>query len=219
MNSNYALMWSEPPYGNSISESTVIAEDCDIRGSYFGQHTRLKRMVEFKNSRLGDYSYVASFSVVNASDIGNFCSVAHLAAIGLWEHDQKITTHSFHLFESSGHFVKGYVDYEKDHIRTLIGNDVWIGTQAVVLKGVTIGNGAIIGAGSVVTRNVPPYAVVAGTPARIIRYRFKPDEIDYLLQSQWWDFSREQLQILVDTGAMQNMGKFKEVVDKMRGNI
>lgn len=74
-----------------------------------------------------------------------------------------------------------------------IGNDVWIGAGAQVLSGVSIGDGAIVGAGAIVTRDVPPYAIVAGNPARHIRYRFAPDVIDELLRLQWWDWSEERL--------------------------
>ncbi len=80
---------------------------------------------------------------------------------------------------------------EREAIR--IGHDVWIGRQAVVLKGVTVGDGAVIGAGSVVTRDVPPFAVVAGTPARILKYRFSSFLIDQVQRSCWWDLSPEEL--------------------------
>jgi len=74
-----------------------------------------------------------------------------------------------------------------------IGHDVWIGTRVIVMAGVKIGTGAVVGAGSIVTRNIPPYAIVAGSPARIIRYRFEPDIIERLLSSKWWELSPEQL--------------------------
>ncbi len=68
-----------------------------------------------------------------------------------------------------------------------IGNDVWIGANVLILDGVTIGNGAIIAAGAVVTKDVPPYAVVGGVPAKIIKYRFNKEEIDFLEQLKWWE--------------------------------
>ena len=75
----------------------------------------------------------------------------------------------------------------------VIKNDVWIGTRVVVKNGVTIGNGAIVGAGAVVTKDVPDYAVVAGVPAKVIRYRFSPEIIDKLLKSRWWDYPLDVL--------------------------
>jgi carbonic anhydrase/acetyltransferase-like protein (isoleucine patch superfamily) len=70
---------------------------------------------------------------------------------------------------------------------TTIGNDVWIGSRAILIDGVTIGDGAIVGAGAVVTKDVPPYAIVGGIPARIIKYRFEPEEISFLSKLRWWD--------------------------------
>ena len=76
---------------------------------------------------------------------------------------------------------------------TTIGNDVWIGWGVLIKGGVTIGNGAVIGAYSVVTKDVPPYAVVAGVPAKVIKYRFEQEKIDLLQQLQWWDWDIDRI--------------------------
>lgn len=76
---------------------------------------------------------------------------------------------------------------------TVIGNDVWIGRGATIMPGVKIGNGAVIGSMAVVAKDVPDYAIVAGNPARIIRYRFDQETIDFLNDLEWWDFSDEQI--------------------------
>lgn len=81
---------------------------------------------------------------------------------------------------------------------TIIGNDVVIGVNALVLSGVKIGDGAVVGAGSVVTKDVPPYAIVAGNPARIIRYRFSEEQIKALLRIRWWDWSMEEIKEFID---------------------
>jgi len=78
--------------------------------------------------------------------------------------------------------------------RTQIGNDVWIGARAIVLDGISIGDGAVIAAGAVVTKDVPPYAIVGGVPAKLIRYRFEDDVIQELLKWKWWDLSLDDLQ-------------------------
>ncbi len=88
--------------------------------------------------------------------------------------------------------------HEENVLRPVtIGNDVWIGVRVIILGGVKIGNGAVIGAGSVVTRDVPPYAVVAGAPARLIRYRFEEPVIRRLEELQWWNKSEEELRQLL----------------------
>lgn len=83
-----------------------------------------------------------------------------------------------------------YFKLRLSHIR---GNDVWIGANCIILDGLTIDDGAVIAAGAVVTKNVPPYAIVGGNPARIIKYRFTPEQIRALLEIKWWDFTGDKL--------------------------
>lgn len=211
--------WDNPKYRNQFHELSIVSENCEVAGSSMGSYSRLKKYVEFKNSTLGDYSYVSSFSVVNATDIGKFSSIAHGSFIGLWEHNMWVTTHSFYLYEGSGEFVKGYASYEKDAIRTSIGNDVWVGGNAMIRKGVKIADGAIVGAGSVVTKDVPPYAIVIGNPAKLYKYRFSPEDIDFLMETQWWNYSREDIQYLVDMKAWKDVSTFRGLVNERNGCV
>jgi acetyltransferase-like isoleucine patch superfamily enzyme len=204
------------PADSQIAETAATHPDCEVVNSVLGAYSRLKRWVEFRNSTLGDYSYVSSFSVVNATDIGRFCSIAHGCFIGLWEHNTFTTTHSFYLYETSGGFVKGYEPYDRDRIRTTIGHDVWIGANATVLKGVTIGSGAIVGAGSVVTRDVEPYAIVIGNPARLHRHRFGAEDRALLLKAQWWNLPRPVLQDMVDKRVWYSLEALKEYLSDHR---
>jgi len=107
-------------------------------------------------------------------------------------HNHKFKRPSSHYFSS--HVLQGKIE---DDIEVkgpmIIGNDVWIGANALILPGVTIGHGAIIGAGSIVTKSVPPYAIVSGNPAEIVKYRFTHEEINELLDLQWWDWPIEKL--------------------------
>ncbi len=197
---------------NQIAENSVIQSECEISNSILKEYSRLKRNVEFRNSLLGAYSYVSSFSVVNATDIGKFCSIAHGSFIGLWEHNTFTSTHSFYLYETSGGFVKGYKDYEQDKIRTSLGNDVWIGANVVVKKGVNIGSGSIVGAGSVVTKDVEPFCIVFGNPAKKYKYRFNEKDRKFLLESQWWNFEREVIQDMVDKNVWYSINDLKEYI-------
>ncbi len=109
-----------------------------------------------------------------------------------------------------------------DHrVETTTGHDVWIGTRAIILSGVTVGHGAVIGAGAIVTKNVPPYAIVAGVPAISRRMRFPPDIVSRLLQLKWWDYhlTREQLGdardsinvVLSRLEALKELGQLKPI--------
>lgn len=189
---------------NSVDvDRSAIAINCS-----FGQHVRIKRHVELRDSVIDDYSYVSQGSMVIQSVVGKFVSIGPGCNIGLWEHNQEVSTHSFYLYESSGGFVKGYRNYNKDAMLTTLGSDVWVGAGAIIKKGVTIGDGAIIGAGAVVTKDVEPYSVAVGCPARHHKYRFAQHHIDILLKTKWWNRPREEIQKMVDMSLFDDFQKF-----------
>ena len=130
--------------------------------------------------------------------IGKFCSIACGAKFlfASANHTQaSVSTYPFPIFFEEWDLDIGDVTSAWDHKGDIvIGNDVWIGYEAVVMAGVTIGNGAIIGARAVVTKDVPPYTIVGGVPAREIRRRFSDDVIARLLELKWWDWPAEQIQ-------------------------
>lgn len=99
---------------------------------------------------------------------------------------------------------------------TVIGNDVWIGTRTMLIGGIHVGDGAIIGAGSIVTKDVPPYAVVAGNPARIIRYRFDEDKIQKLEKIKWWE--RDEAWVIENTGLFWDVDEFINKTTRANGN-
>ena len=104
-------------------------------------------------------------------------------------------------------------EYTPNKKRTIIGNDVWIGAGVCIKEGVVIGNGAIVGMGSVVTKTVEPYSIVAGNPARVIKYRFSKDVREMLNSSNWWDFEDEKLEHFLEY--MNNPEKFIEELKKL----
>ena len=163
-------------------------------GAILGAGSKLQRFnVIFKhaailNSTLGDHTYVQQRATVSNADIGKFGSIAAGVTIGLSQHSMHgVSTHpSFYLKNTP--LAKSYSD--KDYFvttqRTLVGNDVWIGQNSVIMSGVKLGTGCVIAACAVVTRDVPDYAVVAGIPAKIIKYRFNEHLRKALIESQWW---------------------------------
>ena len=145
---------------------------------------------------MGKYSYSGYDCQLIACDIGAFCSISDHVFIGGAEHplDWVSTSSIFQDVKHSGS-VKRFARHKvPDTKRTVIGSDVWIGHGASIKQGVIIGHGAVVGTGAVVTHDVPPYAVVAGVPARIVKYRFDETTIQLLLDSRWWETSDTVIQ-------------------------
>jgi acetyltransferase-like isoleucine patch superfamily enzyme len=141
-------------------------------------------------------------------DVGHFCSIAREVLFILGgEHDHHNVT-SFPLRRRLGLATtkRDMVDIRGKHI--LVGNDVWIGARATLLNGVVVGDGAVIGAGTVVTSSVPPYAVVVGNPPRIVHYRFSPEQIEALLEIRWWDWPDDKIASFSRLLTSHNIDKF-----------
>jgi acetyltransferase-like isoleucine patch superfamily enzyme len=162
----------------------------------FDENVRLFKYVEIHRSNVGRYSYISDRSLVIECDIGAFCSIASDCYLGMPVHStEKLGTHPIFF---SNFVPAGKAIYKKPLIeefpRTKIGNDVWIGAKAMIRGGVEISDGAIIAAGAVVTKNVNPYEIVGGVPAKVIRKRFSDDKIINLLAEQWWNLPIEQIE-------------------------
>jgi len=158
---------------------------------------------EVNGVRVGRYTYGYQCICTPGApirSIGSFCSINDLARIGSKHPMDFISMHPFIYNEGFNGTervppVKGFktVHYPYSNKMVTIGNDVWIGAYSVIMPGVNIGNGAVIGAGAIVTRDVPDYAIVVGAPARVIRYRFSQEQIEVLNRTNWWDWDDETL--------------------------
>ena len=128
--------------------------------------------------------------------IGAYCSIAEGSKIllGGGHRTDWVTTYPFEVFLKSAKHVKGTRITKGD---VNIGNDVWLGMDSMIMSGVTVGDGAVIGASAVVTKDIPPYAIVAGNPVRVVRMRFDDTVIDKLLEIQWWNWSDSRIERLV----------------------
>jgi acetyltransferase-like isoleucine patch superfamily enzyme len=175
----------------------IISARCSIFGtSRLGKAVMLGAGVILLDVQIGDYSYLGPGCNVSDATVGKFCSIASEVYIGLGTHPLEPFTSTHPIFYQRGPFPKwNFADrnYRSGYVHTTVGNDVWIGLRAAIRDGVTVGDGAVIGASAVVTRDVPPYAIVAGVPARVIRYRFTPSIIQSLLELKWWDRDQEWL--------------------------
>ena len=135
-------------------------------------------------STIGSYTYIGFHSFVMRSEVGRYCSIANNVSIGPSEHNLA-------GISTSGHFADNTFERctEKP---CAIGSDVWIASSCVVRRGVTMGHGSVLGANSFLNSDLPPYAIAVGTPARILRYRFREEQIAVLLASKWWELELEE---------------------------
>lgn len=143
---------------------------------------------------MGRYSYMGKNNSVCNTTIGSFCSIASYCAIGGGAHPLNMVSTSPVFYVGKNVFKKNFGNIEAEINKpVIIENDVWIGEGVFINDGITVGDGAVIGAHSVVTHDVPPYAIVAGAPAKVIRYRFSEEEIKKLEELKWWNWPEEKL--------------------------
>jgi virginiamycin A acetyltransferase len=148
--------------------------------------------------------------------IGKFCSIAGGVTFAFWGKHQMndITTYPFCAFTEHGWTPVTRTEPTGEH--TYVGNDIWLARNALIMQGVTIGDGAVIGANSVVASNVRPYALVVGNPAREVRRRFSDESINKLMELQWWDWSIENINKYLQLISSSNID---ELYETWRNNI
>lgn len=180
---------------NFISKSAYISRSANVAipvsiGKEAEIHDR---------STLGLYSLLNSYSILYSdTQVGKYCSIGRYCEIGADAHPMHFLSTS--NLQYSNTLMKGHeettfrrkVKFEYDR-NTLIGHDVWVGAKSVIKSGVTIGDGAVIAALSFVNKDVPPYAIVGGVPAKIIRFRFPENIIAALLELEWWELSPKEM--------------------------
>lgn len=164
-----------------------------IEDSLFGEAVDLQRFAMIYHSEMGDYSYVGRNFTCWHAKIGKFCSISWNVGIGGANHDYtRVSQHAFLYAPQFGMMKPGQeVGYNRFEDPCEIGNDVWIGCNAVICRGVSIGDGAVIGAGSVVTKDVPPYTIVGGVPAKVLKRRCSEDLAKRLQNVKWWNLPSE----------------------------
>ena len=173
-----------------------IAKEVELIDSKLSEYCNLAHHCALHNSSIGKRTSIGRYSKVRDSEIGAYCSISWDVTIGAVSHPMdRISMHAFTYRKQFGIVDQDTMIPQKV---TKIGNDVWIGCGAIILSGVEVGDGAIIGAGAVVTKDIEPYTIVAGVPAKPIRKRFGEEIIEELLRIQWWNFSDEQLKANVE---------------------
>lgn len=165
---------------------------------------RFGRNCVISNSTFGMKSYVNYNSIIVNCKVGNYCSIGPNCVIGLGNHPVDFVSSSPFFYNI------GNLYYTKEQLNVNIAHDVWIGANTTILNGISIGTGAIIGANTLVNKDVPPYAIYGGVPARLLKQRFSPEIIKKLLASKWWDMDEKVL--LSKSSLMDDVEGFLKVL-------
>lgn len=181
-----------------LSEDTpIIHDDCDIVESTFGRYVEIGRGSRVAYSAIGDYSYCDRFADIANAEVGKFVNIASYARIGATDHPlHTVALHHFlyrsgDLWDDAEHDAEFFARRRQRIAR--IGNDVWLGHNAQIKPEITIGHGAVVASGAVVTKDVEPYTIVAGMPAKVIRRRQPVEIADRIIALAWWDWDHQRL--------------------------
>jgi phosphonate metabolism protein (transferase hexapeptide repeat family) len=185
-----------------LGPEPAVDPSATVENCQFGRYTEVGARTSLIETELGDYSYIVNDGEVIYTRIGKFCSIAAHVRINPGDHPMhRISQHHF-SYRASAYFDgtaddTAFFDWRRSR-PVSIGHDVWIGHGAIVLAGRSIGNGGVVGAGSIVTRDVAPYAIVVGNPAKPIRQRFSAEIAARIEALAWWDWDHERLQGTLD---------------------
>jgi phosphonate metabolism protein (transferase hexapeptide repeat family) len=190
-------MFQDPATADkNLGAAPRIHRTASVRGTSFGAYCEVGQRTKIAESAFGDYSYVVNDSDIIYTTVGKFCSIAAHTRINPGNHPLERVALNHFTYRSSAYDLgpddPDFFDWRRG-FRCVLGHDVWIGHGAIVLPGRSVGNGAAVAAGAVVTHDVPAFAIVVGTPAKILRYRFTPEIVAALERIAWWDWPHGRL--------------------------
>jgi phosphonate metabolism protein (transferase hexapeptide repeat family) len=190
-----------PPPGASRDGSPRVHPTAELRECDLGRFTIVGVRCVLAECVLGDYSYFSRGCEAIYTSVGKFTSIAANVRLNALGHPvERVSQHNI-TYRPNEYFTGAKLDKGfralRQSKRVTIGHDVWIGHGAIVLPGITIGHGAVIAAGAVVTKDVAPYAVVAGVPAKFLKWRFAPETAARLMALAWWDWDHDRLALAI----------------------
>lgn len=199
-----------------LGQKPYIEEGAEVINTTFSIYNKVGKFCTVENSRFGKYSYCEPYTMLQNTILHNFVDIARNARIGATQHPMQRPTSHHVTYRKQMYGFKEDDDHvffkERAEKITEIGHDVWIGHGVIIEAGVKVGNGAVIGSGAVVTHDVPPYAIVAGVPAKVIRFRFNQKQIDALQEIAWWDWEDEVFRQRINDFSLE----INEFIDKYR---
>jgi acetyltransferase-like isoleucine patch superfamily enzyme len=179
-----------------FAKGVSIEYMAEISNTRFEGNNKVYKYARLRDVELGKYSYISRGTQAYHAQVGRFTCIGPEVVIGPGEHPVRnyVSSHpAFYSTLAQAGITFSDQDYVEEIPHTSIGHNVWIGTRAVVRAGVRIGDGAVIAAGAVVVSDVEPYTIVGGVPAKLIRPRFEPSELEVIQQTDWWNWSEEKL--------------------------
>ncbi|MCI4661253.1 MAG: chloramphenicol acetyltransferase [Neomegalonema sp.] len=197
-----------------LSESPYLHEGASVHGSQLGRYTEIGVGTRLQATVMGDYSYTDRFCDIANCQIGKFANIASFVRLNPGNHPtQRASQHHFQ-YRASMYWPdeadeQAFFEWRASQ-PVVIGHDTWIGNGALVMAGRSVGDGAVIGAGAIVTRDVPAYEIWAGNPARKIRDRFAPEIGERLRALAWWDWSHDALRAALDDFRALEVSAFLE---------
>lgn len=178
-------------------DDPVLHAGVEISDVRFGHYTEIGKGSRLSHCEIGDNSYCDRYADIANARIGKFSNIASFVRIGASDHPLETASCHHFLYRSSDYWADAAPDeaffMQRLSRRAVIGHDTWIGHGGVVKPDVTLGDGAVVAAGAVVTRDVAPYTIVAGIPARVLRARQPPEIAERLIALAWWDWDHARL--------------------------